>query len=60
MIYGAKKIIQLNKNRRMGIVSSCNKKSAEFTQFNVYIVLNVTQKNNSLKRHEQKCYKITN
>jgi HAD superfamily hydrolase (TIGR01549 family) len=30
MIYGAKKFIQQNKNRRMGIVTSCNKKSAEF------------------------------
>lgn len=30
MINGAKKFIQQNKNRRMGIVTSCNKKSAEF------------------------------
>ena len=30
MIDGAKKFIQQNKNRRMGIVTSCNKKSAEF------------------------------
>ena len=30
MIHGAKKFIQQNKNRRMGIVTSCNKKSAEF------------------------------
>ena len=30
MIDGAKRFIQRNKNRRMGIVTSCNKKSAEF------------------------------
>ena len=30
MINGVKNFIQINKNRRMGIVTSCNKKSAEF------------------------------
>lgn len=30
MIPGAKKFIQQNSNRRMGIVTSCNRKSAEF------------------------------
>jgi HAD superfamily hydrolase (TIGR01549 family) len=30
MIHGAKNFIHQNKNRRMGIVTSCNKKSAEF------------------------------
>ena len=30
MIDGAKKFIQQNRNRRMGIVTSCNKRSAEF------------------------------
>jgi len=30
MIDGSKEFIQKNKNRRMGVVTSCNKKSAEF------------------------------
>ena len=54
MISGAKKFIQQNRNRRMGVVTSCNKKSAEFIlkKTNLYNYMQFLIASEDCKKHK--------